>query len=435
MKTDLQNPIFHERTRPAKPLRRSAGRTVRSARIAAMPILRRCRGRGQEALAPSRPAYCNACKGQFTVTVGTVFERSKCRCPSGGSAMHLMGSSKKGMSAHQLMRIPGPRSYRTAWFMAHRIREAMKDLTPAPMGGEGKQVEADETYFGKRENPRPSKHRKGRPYTSGQERLRTSAPWSLWSSAADSPALPCRDANGGERRDIMVRNIRRESGLTPTKAASTRRPASSSPTIRPQAQRLASMPATGGDGPHKHGRGLYSQRVQARHEGRLSALRRNASAPLPRRIRFPLQPPRQHSAVTDTSASRPPRASKASASPIGGLVKPRTNDRRQASTNVWAKGQAMTDDTEKPTNRFANQRLRWSMPSKSIVEIMIVRGIAAPAKFEQLFQHQFAGYLQNKILLGASVFGLLLQFVSNKDRNREREAIRRLLNTPPQGSG
>ena len=69
-------------------------------------------------------------------------------------AFHLMAASKKGMSAHQLYRMLGFGSYRTAWFMAHRIREAMKiDDDAGPIGGEGKVVEADETYFGKRREP------------------------------------------------------------------------------------------------------------------------------------------------------------------------------------------------------------------------------------------------------------------------------------------
>ena len=67
--------------------------------------------------------YCNECKGTFTVTVGTVFERSKIALNKWVLATHLMAASKKGMSAHQLHRMLGV-TYKTAWFMAHRIREA-----------------------------------------------------------------------------------------------------------------------------------------------------------------------------------------------------------------------------------------------------------------------------------------------------------------------
>lgn len=78
-------------------------------------------------------------------------------------ATHLLTASKKGMSAHQLHRMLKV-TYKTAWFMAHRIREMMTDPNPARLGGEGKVIEADETYYGKREIPIPSAKRKGRPY-------------------------------------------------------------------------------------------------------------------------------------------------------------------------------------------------------------------------------------------------------------------------------
>mgnify|MGYP000551383721 CR=1 FL=1 len=91
---------------------------------------------------------CNDCRQQFTVTVGTVFERSKVPLNKWLLATHLLCSSKKGMSAHQLHRMLGV-TYKTAWFMAHRIREAMKPTDDGPMGGEGGTVEADETYWGK----------------------------------------------------------------------------------------------------------------------------------------------------------------------------------------------------------------------------------------------------------------------------------------------
>lgn len=95
--------------------------------------------------------FCNACRKQYTVTVGTVFERSKVPLNKWLLANHLMASSKKGVSAHQLHRMLGV-TYKTAWFMAHRIREAMRELNPGPLGGEGKYVEVDETYIGGKEH-------------------------------------------------------------------------------------------------------------------------------------------------------------------------------------------------------------------------------------------------------------------------------------------
>jgi transposase-like protein len=102
---------------------------------------------------------CNACRKQFTVTVGTIFERSHVPLNKWLQATFLLCASKKGISSHQLHRMLGV-TYKTAWFMSHRIREAMMDSNPSPIGGEGKTVEADETYFSpkaKRRRPDGSK--------------------------------------------------------------------------------------------------------------------------------------------------------------------------------------------------------------------------------------------------------------------------------------
>lgn len=108
---------------------------------------------------------CNACREHFTVTVGSVMERSKISLAKWVLGFHLYASSKKGMSAHQLHRMLGI-TYKSAWFMSHRIREAMKEdvASSGPIGGEGKTVEADETYIGKKDDQSPSPQRKGRPY-------------------------------------------------------------------------------------------------------------------------------------------------------------------------------------------------------------------------------------------------------------------------------
>src|SRR5258706_2016729 len=101
---------------------------------------------------------CHACREQFTVTVGTVFEKSKIPLNIWLQAVHFLCSSKKGMSSHQLHRTLGV-TYKTAWFMTHRIRKAMETRSFAPMGGGGGTVEADETFFGTK--PGANKHALG----------------------------------------------------------------------------------------------------------------------------------------------------------------------------------------------------------------------------------------------------------------------------------
>ena len=103
---------------------------------------------------------CKDCRETFTVTVGTVFERSKIPLHLWLQAVYLLCSSKKGMSSHQLHRTLGV-TYKTAWFMSHRIREAMATNPTGLLGGNGGTVEADETFWG---NNKPRKPSKGRGY-------------------------------------------------------------------------------------------------------------------------------------------------------------------------------------------------------------------------------------------------------------------------------
>jgi len=90
---------------------------------------------------------CRACEKPFSVTVGTVFERSKIKLNQWVYATHLLTSSKKGISSHQLSRMFGV-TYKTAWFMGHRIRESMRPAEFSPIGGSGQTVEVDETIIG-----------------------------------------------------------------------------------------------------------------------------------------------------------------------------------------------------------------------------------------------------------------------------------------------
>src|ERR1700730_810422 len=94
---------------------------------------------------------CGPCKREFTVTVGTLFERSHIKLHLWFQAAHLLASSEKGISAHQLHRTLKV-AYKTAWFMEHRLREAMRSGALAAMGGIGGIVEADETFIGRKES-------------------------------------------------------------------------------------------------------------------------------------------------------------------------------------------------------------------------------------------------------------------------------------------
>lgn len=113
------------------------------------PVCGHCGVVGEAKALSNRPGtyQCNACRKQFTVTVGTVFERSHIPLNKWLLATFLFVSSKKGISAHQMHRLLDI-TYKSAWFMMHRLREAMMtEPGEPPLGGRGKIVEADETYL------------------------------------------------------------------------------------------------------------------------------------------------------------------------------------------------------------------------------------------------------------------------------------------------
>ncbi len=107
---------------------------------------------------------CYQCRKPFTVKIGTIFESSHVKMHLWLQAIFLMASSKKGISANQLHRTLGV-TLKTAWFMSHRIREAMRDGNLSPLGGSGQIVEADETYHGKKSGPAPTESTRGNPFT------------------------------------------------------------------------------------------------------------------------------------------------------------------------------------------------------------------------------------------------------------------------------
>jgi transposase-like protein len=153
---------------------------------------------------------CNEleCREQFTVTVGSVMERSKIPLRKWVMAMHLLGSSKKGMSSHQLHRMLGI-TYQSAWFLSHRIREAMvDDVGPSnPMGGEGKVIEADETYFGPKDTIK-KRTRRGKASHSSKRSV-----FGLVERGGKVRTFHVEHATAKTVREIIVQNASRKSEL------------------------------------------------------------------------------------------------------------------------------------------------------------------------------------------------------------------------------
>lgn len=162
MSNNLQNPIFHDEDKAREWLEARVWSNGRVCPHCGADAERTRKLEGKK----HRPGLfqCNECREQFTVTVGTVFERSKIPLTKWLMAIYLMSASKKGISSLQLSRMLGI-SYQSTWFMTHRIREAMKNpsFASGPLGGANKVVEADETYVGGKEtNKHKSKRTPGR---------------------------------------------------------------------------------------------------------------------------------------------------------------------------------------------------------------------------------------------------------------------------------
>jgi transposase-like protein len=212
MAANLQNPIFTDETKAREWL---------EARVWPKgPVCPHCGATGDDVTALKGKAHrsglyqCAACREQFTVTVKSVFERSKLPLSKWLAALFMMTASKKGVSAHQIHRSLGV-SYKSSWFMMHRLREAMRSggLLP-PMGGEGKVVEADETYFGKTEETATAPTRGGSFKTRrGSGAVNKRAVLALVERGGTARTFHIANADHKTIDTIMRANIARESAI------------------------------------------------------------------------------------------------------------------------------------------------------------------------------------------------------------------------------
>jgi transposase-like protein len=152
---------------------------------------------------------CNACREQFSATVGTVFESSHVPLNKWMLASYLMASSKKGVSALQIQRTIGV-SYKTAWFMMHRLREAMAEgADPSALGGEGKFVEADASFVGGKEaNKHVSKRNSKNIGGKGKAAVHV-----LVERGGRARSHHVADVSGKTLRPIIVKHVSRKSAL------------------------------------------------------------------------------------------------------------------------------------------------------------------------------------------------------------------------------
>jgi transposase-like protein len=201
---DLTNPIFHDETKAREhleSLRWPNGVICPHCGNSDPETIKRLEGKSH------RPGLfqCNECRDHFTVTVGTVMERSHIPLHKWVLAFHLMNASKKGMSAHQLHRMLKI-TYKSAWFMTHRIRETMTDDDdPQDMGGKGQQVQADETYYGNT-SKRAKHYKKGHSQKSGVIAL-------VNPETGKARAFAVQKATSATIHDILHKNVSRQTTL------------------------------------------------------------------------------------------------------------------------------------------------------------------------------------------------------------------------------
>lgn len=205
-KLDLTNPIFHDED--------AARSHLESLLWPNGPVCPRCGVVGDRITKlqgkSTRPGVynCKDCRKPFSVTVGTVMERSHIPLSKWVLAAQLMASSKKGFSANELHRLIGT-NYETAWFLFHRLREAAAEPTPGPLGGANKVVEADETYIGGKEgNKHKSKREPGR--QGGKGKMPVVA---LVERGGETRSFHVANVTAAKLRPILVKHASRASYL------------------------------------------------------------------------------------------------------------------------------------------------------------------------------------------------------------------------------
>jgi len=149
---NITNPIFHDEAKAVAHIEATRWPNGVTCPHCGSDAVRKMGGKTQAGM-----FLCNDCRDKFTCRTGTVMERSHVPLHKWLLATHIMAASKKGMSAKQMERMLGV-TYKTAWFLCHRIREAMDGAAPtSPLGGPGKVVESDEAFIGGRANKRLSR--------------------------------------------------------------------------------------------------------------------------------------------------------------------------------------------------------------------------------------------------------------------------------------
>jgi transposase-like protein len=153
---------------------------------------------------------CYQCRKPFTVKIGTIFESSHVPLRHWLQAIFLLSSSKKGISSNQLARTLGC-TLKTAWFLSHRIRESMGEKGLPPLGGEGKIVESDETYWGPKDidtDPKMKARRRGKPGPGGKAKI-----MALVERGGHSRAIKVADLTNETMQRVLLENVDRKSRL------------------------------------------------------------------------------------------------------------------------------------------------------------------------------------------------------------------------------